>query len=157
MPIYNQINYVIMKQHQRANITNATAYSGTTNNSDHRIVIMQWSLKFKGATRQQAKTVTKYDTRKLANDSPVQDEYRADYYERRKRGPLEQQPKPQLKLVVMQATILEGARARVGVIKPTKHKYDCPIIAALSTEQKELRAQIQNSTCPHDKRIKTQV
>lgn len=138
VPIYNQIDYVIVKQHQRAYITDARAYSGTTTNSDHRIVIMTWSLKFKRATRQQAKTVTKYDTNKLANDTAVQIEYQADYDERRKHTPPEQQPNPQLKLVAIQDT----------VIKPTQRKYDCPIIAALSAEQKDLRAQIQNSTCP---------
>ena len=154
VPIYNQIDYILVKQHQRANITNARAYSGTTTNSDHRLVIMTLNLKFRRATRQNAKTTNKYNTPKLANDENVQKEYQADYDERRKHTQLDPLPNPQSKLAVILDTILEAASAKVGIIKPTNNKYDCPIIAALSVKQKELRAQIQNSTCPSNKREK---
>jgi hypothetical protein len=42
--------------------------------------------------------------------------------------------------------ITESAIKTIGTLKPTKYKHECPIIAKLSIEQKELRLKIANTT-----------
>ena len=71
--IYNQIDYILCSQSNKATLKDARSYNGTEVSSDHRIVVtrieMEWRRMFNTAKKQPMEPV--YDVAKLVENEEV--------------------------------------------------------------------------------------
>jgi hypothetical protein len=140
LPIYNQIDYILVKARQRPRVTNARSYAGTVTNSDHRLVAMEIRVKAnKHATHVNTSRPVKFNITTLALDSTERDKYRETL--NTKLASMSEHPHWN----ELSKAILDTAEETVGILPNNNNKYRSNTIAQLSTEQKELRLRINNT------------
>lgn len=154
VPIYNQIDYIFVRQTQSTLVTNARSYSGTAVNSDHRIVVTTSTIA--PAYKRFLKNLNKpekYDVCKLKNDANQRVRYQTELNSKVESWPTNISPFEQW--VRLRQDIKTVAKETIGTIA-TEAKKRCPILEKLSEEQKELRIKIANTQCDtQQKSLKT--
>ena len=144
VPIYNQIDYILVRKHQLHNLTNARAYAGSTLNSDHRLVIASYNNTHIFKNKSQ---VTKRNDKINISELATNPSARQLYQEEAERALKTQEEKSNAKdkWSATKKNIEEAARTTLGTVKVNKSKFNCPFIEAASQKQKKLRLQINNT------------
>jgi hypothetical protein len=150
VPIYNQIDYILVPRRQLNLVLNARSYSGTLTDSDHRLVVTTTQIppSFK---RKFGKTPTtshpKYYVNLLARDQDKCQEYQSRLNEKVQYMQTNNALTAFDKWVELRKKITETANETVGTVKKRNNKPECPLIQRLSNQQHQLRIQISNTSC----------
>lgn len=151
VPIYNQIDFIIVPCGLKSSLTNCRSYSGTLATSDHKLVIarLKWrKLQFMQASRNQPEP--RPDSRTLCEQLTIRTNYQTavcvglttinstDLVQR-----LEN-----IRTVIWNAAKTTVPCKRYGRRSPTF----CPVIQSLSERQKGIRLQLENAQLDESKR-----
>jgi hypothetical protein len=143
VPIYNQIDYILVKQQKRAKVTNARSYAGTTTNSDHRLVVSDITIRpRKYHAHEKASKAVKYNIAQLAADEAQQTKYQQTLDAK-----LNELKESTVTWCKLKQAVFQSATETVGTTTKAKGKYECPVIEELSSAQKELKLRIYNTKC----------
>lgn len=151
VPIYNQIDFILVKDKHRRYITDARSYAGMQTNSDHRMVVMSTSIGDWPRREKIHNRPIKYDTTKLTQDLAHREKYKNTYDELRTRYTNTEQTGPHDKLCEIQKIVATAATTSIGVVKQTRNKLGIPELDTLSMEQKELRLKMNNASQPEQR------
>lgn len=152
--IYNQIDYIFVPFSQVNLVTNARSYSGTTTNSDHRLVVTTTAIlpNYKRAfgNKVQAKQV-KYNTHLLSSDEKVRENYALQLDERVANvttGTTSFDMWCQIR-----SEIMTTAKETIGTVEKKTRTPHCLVLDQLSAQQKQLRLQAECTPNPETKQL----
>jgi len=154
IPVYNQIDFVLCKQRQKALFTDARSYGGVIVDTDHRLVVARarlsrcyglWGLVNKPHS---ASTSSRINTEKLSD--PVNRQQYRDKLEQRMEADVNETqslPTADHLWTNLSAAVLESATSTVGIKKKTKknHRFIDPQLEEWSNKKAELRRLIEST------------
>ena len=147
VPIYNQIDFILVPKSQLSRVTNARSYSGTRLTSDHRLVVTSVTIPpihKHTARRKLSPKMEKFNVFKLASDKNERIKYQIELKNRIES--ISTFSSVVEKWAALSESIKETARETIGTIKTRKTKKECPLLEKLSVDQQKLRIQIANTT-----------
>ena len=146
-PIFNQIDFILVRKDETAMILNARSYSGTNTSSDHRIVITTTiiSPKFKRQFGQKTSynKPEKFNLSRLVLDEQVRLKYQRELRDQLTTNPVQGSAIDEWTEV--SNFIKKAAKDSAGLVSNKRQKMTCPILERLSAEQQELRLRISNT------------
>ena len=152
VPIYNQIDYILVRQSQKRLLTNSRSYGGCEISTDHRLVLARLQLdRIYGlfgkrlAKRNLHARPPRYNTSVLASDPRAREQFNDALHDR-----LEEQTHsdtcPQILWNFTVAAIRNAAKTTIGTVQAGQKPHHNPDIAILSQTQKQLRIRIENTS-----------
>ena len=147
IPVYNQIDYILVAHRHRRLLQACKGYSGTMTSSDHRLLIATIAFPTKLQYRRPPKPEPKLAVNHLASNSKIQTQYQLTLGEKLRSI-------SNMDWAATSAAIQETAHETIGLeVKPKNHRQfvtDDPEISQLSKKQKELRIQMMTAL-PRDR------
>jgi len=146
LPIYNQIDYIFCAQSQKQLFTDARSYSGTTLNSDHRLVVARARLQRFYGVKGHLDTSRRNDQRPVKlNVHNFQDIEKKHQYQDELSSRMEEQnatdDSPDQQWKELSSTILTTAKEHIGVEQRPQRsvKFMDDQLHAMSEEKRRLR------------------
>ena len=145
-PIYNQIDFVICKQKDKSMFQNARSYSGTSVNSDHRLLKTKMTTEWWKMKRGKQEKKIRIDTNRISGEQEIREEYKTNLQTRMENEPFNSMITPQENWENIMKAATETAMETAGEEKPQKqaNRTYNEDIEKMTKEQKKLRLEIKS-------------
>ena len=142
--VFNQIDYILIKENKKHSLRKARSYAGTETFSDHRLVVAEiegdWTKMFMKINKSKQKPKKRINIRKLINDEETRKEFGVKLDERIEK--LEKWEEiSEACLITAEEVLGFEEKGDEGKVKDEK-------ITELSRKQKELRLKMMNEKGP---------
>ena len=146
-PIYNQIDFVICKQKDKRLFQNARSYSGTSVNSDHRLLKAKMTTEWWKMKKEKHKKNIRINTNRISGEEEIREEYKKNLQTRMENEPFNSTITPQENWENIRKAMTETAMETAGEEKPQKqaNRTYNEEIDKKTKEQKKLRLEIKSS------------
>ena len=138
-PYRNQIDYILVRKQHKRMLTNSRSYSGTSTNSDHRLVMTKMNVKWSKAYKNRKNDET-INIDKLKNDENKQ-KYREEVQKKADDLITNEAQSVQEKWTNIVDTCITAAKETIGIRKNTKKSEDEEVVE-LSKQQLKLKNDI---------------
>ena len=150
--MYNQIDYILVRQSQKRLLTNSRSYGGCEICTDHRLVLARLQLdRIYGlfgkrlAKRNINARPPRYNTSALASDPRAREQFN-DVLDDRLEEQTHSVTRPQILWNFTVAAVRNAAKTTIGTVQAGLKTHHNPDIAILSQTQKQLRIRIENTS-----------